>query len=75
MPHIMVKLYPGRSEEQKHQLARQIARQVVAVAGCEEKAVSVAIEEVSPEDWAAKVYQPDIIGRKELLYIEPGYTP
>ncbi|KPJ77920.1 MAG: 4-oxalocrotonate tautomerase [Deltaproteobacteria bacterium SG8_13] len=75
MPHIIVKLYPGRTEEQKHHLARRMVRDVVAIAGCEEKSVSVAIEEVKPEDWTEKVYNPDIIGRQQQLYIEPGYNP
>ena len=75
MPHILVKLYPGRTEEQKHRLARKIVQDVVAIAGCEVKSVSVAIEEVTPKEWTEKVYQPDIIDRKELLYIAPGYTP
>ena len=74
MPHIIVKLYPGRTEEQKHELAQAIVTDVVAIAGCEEKSVSVAIEEVHPEQWAEKVYRPEIAGRRELLYVQPGYT-
>lgn len=75
MPHITVKLYPGRTEEQKHHLAREIVKDVVAIAGCEKKSVSVAIEEVPANDWTEKVYRPEIIDRQELLYIKPGYTP
>lgn len=75
MPHVIVKLYPGRSEQQKRQLAEAIAKDVVEIAGCQEKAVSVAIEEVRPEDWAAAVYQPDILADPQKLYIKPGYNP
>jgi hypothetical protein len=32
MPHIIVKLYPGRSDQQKTQLAEEIAKDVVAIA-------------------------------------------
>jgi 4-oxalocrotonate tautomerase len=42
MPHVIVKLYPGRSEQQKTQLAEAIVKDVVAIARCEEKSVSVA---------------------------------
>jgi hypothetical protein len=42
MPHVIVKLYPGRSEQQKNRLAEQIVKDVVAIAKCEEEAVSVA---------------------------------
>jgi 4-oxalocrotonate tautomerase len=64
-----------RSEEQKRQLADEIAKNVVAIAGCEGKSVSVAFEEVAPEDWAEKVYRPDILGKSETMYKRPGYVP
>lgn len=75
MPHVIVKLYPGRSEEQKKKLADEIAKDVVAIAKCDEKSVSVAFEEIEKQDWAAKVYKPDILDKKEGLYKEPGYNP
>jgi 4-oxalocrotonate tautomerase len=37
-----------------------------------ENSVSVAIEEVSPSDWAEKVYKPDIIDKEDKLYKKPG---
>jgi 4-oxalocrotonate tautomerase len=39
-----------------------------------EESVSVAIEEVSPQDWAKKVYTLDIMSNPEKLYKKPGYT-
>ena len=75
MPHIIIKLYPGRSEDQKRQLAIEIAKDVVTIANCDEKSVSVSFEEISKEDWAQKVYRPDILNKKENLYKEPGYNP
>lgn len=75
MPHVIVKLYPGRTELQKIRLAEEIVKDVVAIAKCEEKSVSVAIEEIKPEDWAEKVYKPDILGNLEKLYKKPGYNP
>ena len=75
MPHVIVKLYPGRSEQQKARLADEIVRDVVAIAKCEEKSVSVAFEEIKPEDWAEKVYKPDILDSPEKLYKKPGYNP
>ncbi len=75
MPHVIVKLYPGRSEEQKKQLARQIVKSIVEVAECKERSVSVAIEEVTPDDWAEKVYKPDIVDNKKNLVVTPGYDP
>ena len=75
MPHVIVKLYPGRSEEQKTKLADEIAKDVVAIAKCEEKSVSVVFEEIEKEDWAEKVYKPDILNRKDSLHKKPGYNP
>jgi len=75
MPHVIVKLYPGRSEEQKLKLADEIVKDVVAIANCAEKSVSVAFEEIEEKDWVEKVYKPDIQNNKDSLYKEPGYKP
>jgi 4-oxalocrotonate tautomerase len=72
MTRIIVKLWPGRFEQQKTRLAQEIVKDVVAIAKCEEKSVSVAIEEIKPEDWVEKVYRPDILNSPEKLYKEPG---
>lgn len=74
MPHVIVKLYPGRSEQQKVQLAEAIVKDVVAIAKCGEESVSVAIEEIKPEDWADKVYKPDILNSPGKIYKKPGYS-
>jgi 4-oxalocrotonate tautomerase len=74
MPHVTVKLYPGRSEEQKTRLA-DIVKTVMAIAECGEKSVSVSIEDVEPGDWERKVYKPDILDNWEKLYKKPGYKP
>jgi 4-oxalocrotonate tautomerase len=75
MPHVSVKIYPGRSEQQKTRLAQEIVKNVVAIANCGEESVSVAIEEIKPEDWVEKVYKPDILGSLGKLYKQPGYNP
>jgi len=74
MPHVIVKLYPGRSEEQKIRLADAVAKDVIAIAQSDEKSVSVAVEEISPAEWAEKVYKPDILNTPGKLYKKPGYS-
>lgn len=74
MPHVIVKLWPGRSEQEKKQLADAIVKDVVAHARCDESSVSVAIEEIKPSDWAEKVYKPDILNKQKTLYRKPGYS-
>ena len=73
MPHVIVKLWPGKSEQQKSRLAAAIARAVMDVLDYGEESVSVAMEEVEPEDWAEKVYKPDIVSKPDQLYKKPGY--
>jgi 4-oxalocrotonate tautomerase len=75
MPHIIVKLYPGRSEHQKQELTKKIIKNVVEIADCKETAVSIAFEEIKQSDWPQKVYQPDIIDCPGTLYKQPGYNP
>ena len=75
MPHVIIKMHPGRTEEQKIKLAQAIADSVMKIAKCEEKSVSVAIEEIATEDWAETVYKPDIIEKEETLVKRPGYNP
>jgi 4-oxalocrotonate tautomerase len=74
MPHVIVKLWPGKSEQQKVRLAEEIVKDVTKVLNYGEESVSVAIEEVEQQDWAEKVYQPDIVNHSERLYKKPGYT-
>lgn len=75
MPHVIVKLWPGESERQKTRLAEAIVRDVVSVLHCGEESVSVAMEEVAPEDWAEEVYGRDILEKAGQIYKKPGYDP
>jgi len=75
MPHVIVKLYSGRSEQQKARLAEELSKAVIKTLSCGEEAVSVAVEDVKPEKWAQKVYKPDILGNPEKIYKKPGYHP
>jgi 4-oxalocrotonate tautomerase len=74
MPHIIVKLWPGRSELQKCQLTDEIVKNVAEIAKCDKSSVSVAFEEILKKDWEEKVYKPDILAKAEQLYKKPGYT-
>jgi 4-oxalocrotonate tautomerase len=73
MPHVIVKLWPGKSEEQKKHLAHRIAKDVMNVLHYGEESVSVGFEEISSKDWKQRVYKPDIQDRWESLYKKPGY--
>ncbi|WP_297426260.1 tautomerase family protein [Clostridium sp.] len=75
MPHIIIKLYPGRSEEQKINLAKNITAAVSESLQSNESSISVAIEEIQSEDWAKEVYKKDILDNYEKIYKKPGYKP
>ena len=75
MPHVIVKLYSGRSEQQKALLADAVTRAVTDTLKLGEESVSVAIEDVKPKDWAERVFRPDILGKPETIYKKPGYDP
>jgi len=75
MPHVIVKLYAGRSAQDKARLADEMTKAIKEALKSEDKSISVAIEDVAKEDWAEKVYKPDILGKSEMLYKKPGYNP
>ena len=74
MPHVIVKLWPGKSEQQKAQLTEAIVKDVCKILRYGEDSVSVAIEEVEPGEWKEKVYKPDIMDKQDKLYKKPGYS-
>jgi len=65
IPHVIVKLWSGKSEQQKIRLAEAVIKDVMHVLKYGEESVSVAIEEIKLEDWAEKVYKPDIVNNAE----------
>ena len=73
MPHIIVKLWPGKSEEQKQKLSNLMVLAVNESLGYGPEAVSVAMEEIAPGDWAEQVYRGDIQAHPERLTKQPGY--
>jgi 4-oxalocrotonate tautomerase len=75
MPHVVVKLYAGRSEQQKAALAEALTKAVMSTLNSGEDSISVAIEDVLPAHWTEQVYRPDILGKPETIYKKPGYDP
>jgi 4-oxalocrotonate tautomerase len=73
MPHIIVKLWPGKSADQKARLSDAFVESVTSILGYGEASVSVALEEIVPGEWKSKVYDPDILGSWDQLTKQPGY--
>ena len=72
MPHIVVKLWPGRNDEIKSNLAQKIADTVAEELKVDISDVSVAFEEVSSSDWGEQVYKKEIKDNSNV-YLKPGY--
>lgn len=75
MPHVIVKMWPGCTEDQKAKLSEMITRDVMTALNKPEGSVSISMEEVKPDDWPEKVYRPDILESPGKLYKKPGYNP
>ncbi len=75
MPHVILKMYAGRTDEQKRRLATALTKAVMSAGGASEDSISVAIEDVAPAEWFPKVYEPEIAGKPELIFKKPGYGP
>ena len=59
MPHVIVKLWPGKSEQQKTRLAEATTKDVMSILHYGEKSVSVAMEEVKPASGPRRCTEPN----------------
>ena len=68
MPYANVKMYPGRTEEQKRELARRIVQAVMEVCNVPDASqCPVVIEEIERADWATDVV-PEIEAKAAQRY-------
>lgn len=74
MPHVSVKIWPGRSEQVKQRLADAIAADIVDILGSNPDSVSVTVEEVDPGQWKEEVYDPLMRMDQKTVYKKPGYS-
>ena len=58
MPHVIIKMHTGRSEEQKAQLTKTIVEDIMAILSCKEEVISVAIQDVLPSQWEEEGIRP-----------------
>ncbi|WP_034450564.1 tautomerase family protein [Butyrivibrio sp. AE2032] len=74
MPHVEIKCFPGRTEEQKMRCAEEVTKAITETMGCDASSVSVAIKEIDKAEWKDKVFDPQIVAEEASLYKKPGYT-
>jgi Uncharacterized protein, 4-oxalocrotonate tautomerase homolog len=70
MPHLSVRMYPGRTEEVKQELAEKLKGFIVQELGCDPNAVSVSFKEIEADKWK-DVIDDEIAG--EEIYIESDF--
>lgn len=73
MPHVIVKLLPGMSAEQKARMTNAIVSDLIQILDKREESISVAFEEFTLDRWSEQVVKPDILGKWNMLTKEPGY--
>lgn len=71
MPHVVVKMYKGRTPEQKKRLAEGIRETLKKTIGAGESHISVSVEDYDPSEWP-QVEAAEIDGRPENLYMRAG---
>lgn len=71
MPYISIKAYP-KDEETKRLIAEKINQVFLETWGCSQKAISISIEEVSPETWEEQVVKTEIEPNRDKMYILSG---
>jgi len=74
MPHVEIKCFSGRTDEQKTECAEKIAEVIANTLGCKTSSVSVSIKDVDEEKWKEEVWDREIVPNKDFLYKKPGYS-
>ena len=72
MPHVIVKMKQGRTEEQKSGLTNQLVKAVIQSLGVGPETISVELVDVNPDEWKSSVFETDIAPKLGELAKEPG---
>lgn len=74
MPHVSIKHFPFElTLKERKDLADAISSSIQSTLQCSEDVISVSMEEVAPQNWAADVYQPEIAAKRKYLIKQPNY--
>ena len=74
MPHVEIKCFPGRTEEQKKICAEKISEVIAETLGCKTTSVSIAIKEIPEDKWKSDVWDKSIVQDEKYMYKRPEYT-
>ena len=74
MPHVEIKCFEGRTDEQKRICAEKVSEVIADTLGCKVSSVSVVVKDVSEEKWKSEVWDKCISPDEKYLYKKPGYS-
>jgi phenylpyruvate tautomerase PptA (4-oxalocrotonate tautomerase family) len=60
------------TEEKRKDIVEKINQVLIDAWGCPQEAISISLEEVTPENWDAQVKVPEMDARDETMYILHG---
>lgn len=73
MPYVAIKAFP-KDEETKKRVVEKIKQVFLEEWGCSQKALTISLEEVVPDEWESKVIKPEIEPKKDKMMILNGET-
>ena len=71
MPYIAIKSFP-KDQATKQSVVEKINEVFLEVWGCPQEAITISIEDITPEDWDEKIVKPEINPKKENMMILSG---
>lgn len=69
MPHISIKMYPGRTDDTKKKIAEKVRDCLVEEMQMEPKYFSVSVEDIEKSDWQKEV----VDQLKEEMYVKADF--
>ena len=73
MPYVAIKAFP-KDEETKKRVVEKIKQVFLEEWGCSQKALTISLEKVIPDEWETKVIKPEIEPKKDKMMILNGET-
>lgn len=75
MPHVDIKYFSrDLTPEQRQAFADDIAEVVIKHLASKPESVSVALQQVQPDNWKSQVWETEIAPNIETLARKPGYS-
>ena len=74
MPYIAIKALP-RDEEKKRLLAERINEVMMEVWGCPQRAITISIQDIAPDEWDERCKSPILTLIPKSCSLSPGKRP